>query len=182
VGIDYHQLLVDFQDPQSVKKLLMMYVAQYEDLNKQIQALNNHTSKQRNLIHKLKGVSGNIHLTALYSLVKKANETQDDTVFHTLLPKIIVKNNETCKVLKTYYDIKSKTKKQNELSSDDQIQYILQLQKEISDSDYLSTTTTQTMLENVYTILDTQSYLAFEQALNTFEYQEAKSILEQFHA
>jgi PAS domain S-box-containing protein len=168
-------LMETIEDEENIKKLLQLFANEYQNIETLIKHNTTSLKDSKAFIHKLKGVSGNLCLDTLFRLTEKLNKIDDFTAIQKTLPSLKNHVQNVLKEVSETFNI-STDEQSNEVQ--DTLVETKSLIETLEKTTFLTSNQSQDMLKQAKVLLDSDSYEVFAHALNSFEYNQAKAILE----
>ncbi|RBQ31144.1 hypothetical protein CRU92_08210 [Arcobacter sp. FW59] len=182
ITLDMEFLEKTLSSKELINKLLVKFLEQLnEEFIDIVEKIKQNDKKAPNMIHGLKGVSGNLGATALFKICQKIDSKYKNNSALTSLD-IEILEEELAKIkinLKNLNEKENKSKDENtNLLNEKEFKELLNsIKKDLQDGSIISKNSLDTLYTNLKNILNSEDIEKIKENIDDFEYGEALNIL-----
>ncbi|WP_418185960.1 response regulator [Aliarcobacter vitoriensis] len=182
ITLDMEFLEKTLSSKELINKLLLKFLEQLnEEFIDIVEKIKQNDKKAPNMIHGLKGVSGNLGATALFKICQKIDSKYKNNSAITSL-EIETLEEELAKIkinLKNLNEKENKSKDENtNLLNEKEFKELLNsIKKDLQDGSIISKNSLDTLYTNLKNILNNEDIEKLKENIDDFEYGEALNIL-----
>jgi len=177
-GIDIDELLERvIYNEDIAKKLLIQFYDQYNDTPQKLQKSDLDSKEFDNMMHALKGVSGNLSMTKLYELSKAVYENKDKSFREENMAELIKLTQE---ILDELSMLKDDNKKENNkiFEKEQSLETIDFYIDKLSNASFMNDKELEELYECLGTFVDLETQNSLKGEIDLFDYKTAKDTLE----
>lgn len=103
-GIDMAELIERIgNDTEKIKRYMLYFCREYENMKSKMDSLNIGDETFKNLVHTLKGISGNLSMKHIYPLASALEVSNDPSQINDLTHKLIIASDEMIENIRNFY-------------------------------------------------------------------------------
>ncbi|WP_373034821.1 ATP-binding protein [Sulfurimonas sp.] len=177
-GIDMEELKGRIgEKPKIIRQIISNFCKQYENAETLFNTLAVDSDEFNQIIHSLKGVSGNISLKEILSITKEIYDTSDIELRKKLLPKLIKLLTVTVGTLKIQLNTEDSTVLHKEYVKEDVVRYVQKIEEDIKYFRVITQDKVEVLQDMLYKYLDKKIVEELTSYLLSYEYKEANKML-----
>jgi len=177
-GIDIQELQERIgTDPNRIKRLLLLFCDEYENFSDKINSLEIDTKPFRQLIHSLKGTSGNLSMTKVHEYSVLIHASNNIEAVQLLLPSLIESIENVISEIRYFYDHSAVLNTVKSYTQEEAIDFISELIRDVERSSIIQSDRMdilETLLPNLCDRATAKSLLGY---LSGYDYDNALQIL-----
>jgi PAS domain S-box-containing protein len=177
-GIDMDELKARVNsDEELVKKMLHQFYISHKDTPQKLKDADVDSKEFDNMMHALKGVTGNMSMTELYKLSKEIYQSKDREFKEFKLPELIKKLKLMLDQISPTEQDKQDSAKPN-IPKDQALDILEKSMKLVSSSSYMDEKQKEELYSAVYSLSDSDFASEIKESLDMFNYSVIKELLE----
>ena len=177
-GIDTDELKMRVNNNEElIKKMLTQFYSSHKDTPQKLEESDINSKEFNDMMHGLKGVTGNMSMTELYTLSKEIYESKDTEFKRSKLPEFISSLKKMLEQIEQLKPTDTTPKNVAKLDEKEAAKIIQKYSSILEKGNYIDSEGLTELINTVSTLASNNLVIELKSLIESFEYDKAKNIL-----
>ncbi|MCX6075135.1 MAG: PAS domain S-box protein [Campylobacterales bacterium] len=176
-GINLLELMKKVKDPEQIERFLQLFAQSHRDFSSKLMNAPIGSDLFKQLIHGLKGVSGNVSATKVYAIAKNIDEIDDVNTQKELIPPLLEELNRLIRVIDERFP-KTRVEIQHNTDGQEMGVTIRTIISKLNNKEFIDDEQLDECLAKLGHYVDQETVQKISNAMEMFEYNTARILFE----